>query len=1194
MAQPATDLPRILISFHHHEEKWRQRVISHLGLAVEKFGVLDDKRGVVPLAGTEPPLGIASAKVLIILVSPKYMASTWIANDRGSALLAELTLRGLRIFYVIVEDISVKKFPVLRANYLLQINAAPLAEAVVEKQNGVLATLAAEVIEVLEGEPWKPSESPRLVADLSRFGWSNEVGSALRRARRLATASRAIPAAVATPALLFGLAEGGRQKVDYFRTPQFLWEELVATGEEAYTNVLMEEFPGLVELGERAGRVVDSIPYEADAVTPSVVAIFELAEEIARRTLPPETTRNHGVEEFKLPQPQIHARHLLAALLVLSPATGANLYLSRIVSDEKALRRRFYNFIVKSLPDDDHEEWGSILINRKLPQIQPVVGKQEDAQRAEPFEQPAVAGFMADEWTGRDLLGIERDVSALASLVAAYKVEPPLSIGLFGDWGSGKSHFMRQMRKRVEFLSEKARESGKPQNELGYYKNIVQIEFNAWHYIEGNLWASLVDHIFANLRLSEAEPRKYAEQRRDELMQKLGVKEEIQEKINSKVQECEDELRRVNERKQQAEAELQQASTQLKGFREEVKANLKTLSVAVTFTDEEKELLKRLGIETGPTITAADVHKNYLELKRGWNSVKAKWKLFRTDKRVVRRYVLGALLVAIVIGGPVLLKLGVLPGLPTVVVSILAAVATFLGAAKPAWEQFQTSLKALEKHDQEVERERQKRITELENEVSALTKEVVAAKLESETVGKEIAKLKIDIENTSSSRILAEFIEDRAAASDYRRHLGLLALIRRDFEKLRDLFEQQRREENEGTEVDDKKKINRIVLYIDDLDRCPPDRVVQVLQAIHLLLAFPLFVVVVGVDSRWVTRSLEQSYDWLRDSEGEMSDEKKQAGMDLMDSLHDDRGATPHDYLEKIFQIPFWLRSMNDDACVEFLDGLTKDAIDQAVVAVDPQAERAEQPLPTSETKKRMAIKALDVEAPTEVARDILGTVGTALKPTIEPGGSTPLIEPNNGDQTPSSVIQDEIDLAPRSLTFSAKEIEYMKKLVPLIGRSPRAVKRFLNCYRLIKVGLTPAEFDQFVGDNGESNGYKAAMILLGVITGTPRASSFVIDELKGWNRAKEFKLETFKTALLSKPDLLKQPGAERLVKFFNTHNFGKPADALFNQLVNFGPQVSRFSFRVDRADTAGHRHAFVSLDRALNARPPRKRVEQN
>ena len=311
---------------------------------------------------------------------------------------------------------------------------------------------------------------------------------------------------------------------------------------------------------------------------------------------------------------------------------------------------------------------------------------------------------------------------------------------------------MRQMKNELSSCHKRRANQASHKTSSAITKTSCRSSSTRWHYIEGNLWASLVDHIFANLKFSEKEPRKYADERRDELMQKLGVKEEIQDRINSKVQECEDELRSVNERKEQAEAELQQASTQLKGFREELKANLKTLSVAVTFSAEEKELLSRLDIETGSAITAADVHKHYLELKSGWNAVKAKWKLFRTDKRVGRRYLLSALLVAILIGGPTLLSLGVLPRLPTIVVSILGVVATLLAAAKPAWEQFQTSLKALEKHDQKVERERQKRITELENEVSALTKEVVAAKLEGETVGKEIAKLKADIENTQQQQ----------------------------------------------------------------------------------------------------------------------------------------------------------------------------------------------------------------------------------------------------------------------------------------------------------------------------------------------------------------------------------------------------------------------------------------------------------
>jgi len=1156
MAQPAsTDSPQIVISYHVDDEKWRDRLVTYLDLAVDKFGVLDDRttsRTQTSAFAEDFLIAVKKAKVLVLLISPKYMASNFFMSGDGFNLLAELLISDVFVSSVIVEELEHEDSYLLRA-MPPPFNMTPLAEASNEKQNSTLAQLAREIVNVLEhgGRHESIDVTEPLTTDhLAVFQKSEEVDRVLRRSRKLATG--ATSAIVTTPALFFALAEDGRPPSDYIRTPQFLWIELTKRGDALYTRLLLEEFPSLVTLGERAGRNIDTIPHEAHIVSANVIKVFELAEEIAART--------RRVSRADVKRPQIEVRHLLGALLVMDPddhASGAQRRLEILVGDLATLRIRFYTFLVDSVQTDDHEEWRRILVGRALPEIDPSQSRQEEPERTQPFQQPTVAGFMADHWEGRDLLGIEADVNALASLVAAYKVEPPLSIGLFGDWGSGKSHFMRQMRKRVELLSQKARESGKPQNELGYYKNIVQIEFNAWHYIEGNLWASLVDHIFANLKLSETEPRKYADERRDELMQKLGLQEEIQDKINAKVQQCEDELRKVNDRKEQAEAELQHASAQLKGFREEVKANLKTLSVPVTFTVEEKELLKRLGIATGSTVTAADVHKNYLELKRGWNSLRAKWKLFRTDRRVVRRYVLSALLVAIVIGGPVLLKLGVLPGLPTMVVSILGAIATLLAAAKPAWAQFQKSVDALEKYDHEVERERQKRITELENEVSALTKEVVAAKLESDTVGKEIVKLKADIENTSSSRILAEFIEDRAAASDYRRHLGLLALIRRDFEKLRDLFEQQRKDEMQGTEVDDKKKINRIVLYIDDLDRCPPDRVVQVLQAIHLLLAFPLFVVVVGVDSRWITRSLQQSYDWLRESDEEtLTANHKEA--ESRDYKRTEVGATPHDYLEKIFQIPFWLRSMNDNACVEFLDGLTKDATDYKV----PPSARP-QPFNTAEEPRRV---------PEFVPRYTL----TDLPPD-------PLVDVTFDDRLPGSPRQQKptepsvivqntpemLELAPRSLTFSSHEIDYMKQLVPLIGRSPRAVKRFLNCYRLIKVGLTPAEFDEFVGDDGASLSYKAAMILLGVITGTPTVSSYVVEQLKEMPpHTSARSLANLVMSLEKNSELQQQPDARRLHNFFKTHDFGSPTDELFSKLYDLGPRCSRFSFRINRADT--------------------------
>ena len=67
-------------------------------------------------------------------------------------------------------------------------------------------------------------------------------------------------------------------------------------------------------------------------------------------------------------------------------------------------------------------------------------------------------------------------------------------------------------------------------------------------------------------------------------------------------------------------------------------------------------------------------------------------------------------------------------------------------------------------------------------------------------------------------------------------------------------------------------KIDRIVLYIDDLDRCPPKRVVEVLEAVHLILALELFVVIIAVDPRWLLQSLRLHYADLLQDEGELEE----------------------------------------------------------------------------------------------------------------------------------------------------------------------------------------------------------------------------------------------------------------------------------------------------------------------------------
>jgi hypothetical protein len=77
--------------------------------------------------------------------------------------------------------------------------------------------------------------------------------------------------------------------------------------------------------------------------------------------------------------------------------------------------------------------------------------------------------------------------------------------------------------------------------------------------------------------------------------------------------------------------------------------------------------------------------------------------------------------------------------------------------------------------------------------------------------------------------VLSDFLSERARADDYRRHLGIAALIRNDFEQLSDLIRSHNNAVLDGP-VEEDLGINRIILYIDDLDRCPAKKVIEVLQ----------------------------------------------------------------------------------------------------------------------------------------------------------------------------------------------------------------------------------------------------------------------------------------------------------------------------------------------------------------------------
>lgn len=158
---------------------------------------------------------------------------------------------------------------------------------------------------------------------------------------------------------------------------------------------------------------------------------------------------------------------------------------------------------------------------------------------------------------------------------------------------------------------------------------------------------------------------------------------------------------------------------------------------------------------------------------------------------------------------------------------------------------------------------------------------------------KNLARVEREIADIRSGKRLYSFIAERMET--YKNYLSIISLIRKDFEtlstRLREFHDSQSHADVPGGMDARHLPIERIILYIDDLDRCQAGKVVDVLQAVHLLLAFDLFVVVVGVDPIWVINLLCEPYRAFVPE-----DEKEKLRPSALD---------PIDYLDKIFQIPY-------------------------------------------------------------------------------------------------------------------------------------------------------------------------------------------------------------------------------------------------------------------------------------------------
>ena len=640
------------------------------------------------------------------------------------------------------------------------------------------------------------------------------------------------------------------------------------------------------------------------------------------------------------------------------------------------------------------------------------IGNKSSAETMEKEQESSALSLLNnDSDSGVDYLDISSDVDAFAKIIALKKFTPPLAIALCAKWGSGKSFFMNKLIERIDYLSNKN------PDEL-FCTGVVHIRFNAWSYMDSNLWASMVGKIFASLN-------QYINQDRASDEVKLKIKAGIQKSLSL----TKDTLDKIEQEKMLLDKDIQVIEAEKEKIEEDWKSEVKkvrekSLEDFISEADQKFNITQQIEQAVQQNHSAKAVEKYIKQhfpdevwakpevIKKELSSVyvfcleffrrdRIRWNIFFVGA-LVFLYWLGEYFIADI---SAVIRLYVFNLSPKALLFISSAGA-FLTRAIGSYRHLKPLFSKLWSIGQQYKNKIDDAHFMYEQQQRSLAQELSLKQekirsLDEQLVANQQIRIKLEhqIYHSLNTIALSDFVSRKSGLDGYRKHQGIIATIREDFEILTDLFSGTLKENDAADGLAElSSPLERIVLYIDDLDRCGEERIVEVLEAVNLLMAFKLFVVVAGIDPHWVKNALVR---------------KRIAGSENKSEAENFETASL--YLEKIFQVPFSLKNPQ----TTFVQNMIRELCN---VGETPEVQ--------TETVKT-------AEMSPESYREELKT-NFAIEDS----------DLANIDHSENKTIV--LNERWQTLVFEEEETEQLTQFAILLQPNPRSIKRFVNIYQII------------------------------------------------------------------------------------------------------------------------------------------------